>query len=312
MSIHIPDDPPIAAIESGGNSQSPGFLVKPKLFKYEVVQGFFIQNGPEPKYMEFEDMLQRSFGLIDTSPERWNNLRRDVAKLQAQATDGVQYKVFFLGRHGQGWHNFGASKYGVDPWEEKWTFLNGDGEITWGPDPDLTPLGVSQARAIQACWKSQLPFNPPIKASEMHWLVSPLTRTGQTLLESWGELLGGTPEIWEDWREIYGSHTCDKRSSKSVIQSKFPLFTIEPGFAEEDELWTPDHRESDLSMQIRSQRALDRIFGSNGLSETYISITAHSAIFRNTLAVLRHQPYPLATGEMIPVVVRAIPVSESS
>jgi hypothetical protein len=25
---------------------------------------------------------------------------------------------------------------------------------------------------------------------------------------------GVAPEIWEDWREVYGSHTCDKRSSK--------------------------------------------------------------------------------------------------
>lgn len=25
---------------------------------------------------------------------------------------------------------------------------------------------------------------------------------------------GVAPEIWEDWREIYGSHTCDKRSTK--------------------------------------------------------------------------------------------------
>ncbi len=38
---------------------------------------------------------------------------------------------------------------------------------------------------------------------------------------------------------------------------------------------------------------------------TDISITAHAAILRNLLAVLGHQPYPLATGEMIPVVVKA-------
>lgn len=36
-----------------------------------------------------------------------------------------------------------------------------------------------------------------------------------------------------------------------------------------------------------------------------VSITGHGAIFRNLLAVLGHQPYPLATGEMIPVVVKA-------
>jgi hypothetical protein len=39
--------------------------------------------------------------------------------------------------------------------------------------------------------------------------------------------------------------------------------------------------------------------------EIDISITSHSQFFRNLLAVLNHQPYPLATGEMIPVVVKA-------
>jgi hypothetical protein len=37
-----------------------------------------------------------------------------------------------------------------------------------------------------------------------------------------------------------------------------------------------------------------------------ISITGHSAIFFNLLVVLGHQAYPLETGEMIPVVVKAV------
>jgi hypothetical protein len=40
-----------------------------------------------------------------------------------------------------------------------------------------------------------------------------------------------------------------------------------------------------------------------------ISITSHSAFFANLLVVLGHQPYPLATGEMIPVVVKATRLS---
>jgi hypothetical protein len=39
-----------------------------------------------------------------------------------------------------------------------------------------------------------------------------------------------------------------------------------------------------------------------------VSITSHSAILRNVLAVLGHGPYPLQTGEMIPVVIKATPV----
>ena len=28
---------------------------------------------------------------------------------------------------------------------------------------------------------------------------------------------GSAPEIWEDWREVTGSHTCDKRSTKVYL-----------------------------------------------------------------------------------------------
>ena len=73
---------------------------------------------------------------------------------------------------------------------------------------------MAQARAIHRAWRREAPLGAPIDPSEMRWFVSPLTRTGQTMLESWGELLKGTPEVWEDWREIYGSHTCDQRSSR--------------------------------------------------------------------------------------------------
>jgi len=101
---------------------------------------------------------------------------------------------------------------------------------------------------------------------------------------------------------------------------RFPEFIIEKDFVENDELWKDDDRESEVRMQIRGRRALDRVFGENGASETCtsfphfsldiadeidISITSHSQFFRNLLAVLNHQPYPLATGEMIPVVVKA-------
>lgn len=143
-----------------------------------------------------------------------------------------------IARHGQGWHNFGSAKHGLDvslvfckinysyltphffdlmhyqKWEEYWTYLNNDDQITWGPDPELTPLGKSQAQAVNRCWVAEAPLGAPIKSEEMRWYVSPMIRTGQTLEESWGALLGRAPEVWEDWREVYGGHTCDKRSTK--------------------------------------------------------------------------------------------------
>lgn len=64
----------------------------------------------------------------------------------------------------------------------------------------------------------------------------------------------------QDFREIYGSHTCDKRSPARTIRERFPMVKIEPGFTEEDELWLPDDRETDAHMQLRARRYMDRIF----------------------------------------------------
>lgn len=87
-------------------------------------------NFTNPKIC-VNDQLERSFGLIDTSPERWQNLKASIAQLQLYAPEDVQYKVLFLGkyddffqaetadrrgigRHGQGWHNAAVNKYGVE------------------------------------------------------------------------------------------------------------------------------------------------------------------------------------------------------
>ncbi|KAK4689916.1 hypothetical protein P7C73_g203, partial [Tremellales sp. Uapishka_1] len=350
MQAQGPQSPPVAAMEDGGPVFSPGVLEKEHAYHYEVVQGFFLQNGPEPKHKSAAEMLDHGFGLIDTTVDRWRNLKRGIQKLQDEAPTDVQYKVLFLGPSsvvsknvligqwadislspqqedtGKGgtilerastalWCVHGSWQRGaraelmahlrIQEWEAKWAMMYTDGEIVWGPDPELTPLGVSQAQAVQSTWKKEGPLGAPITKAEMRWFVSPLTRTGQTMQNSWGEMLAGVPQVWEDFREVYGSHTCDQRSSKTYIEKRFPSFEIEEGFAENDELWKADERETDQHMQFRSRRAMDRLFGPEGAEETYISITGHSAIFGQLLVVLGHQPYPLETGEMIPVAVKA-------
>lgn len=109
-------------------------------------------------------------------------------------------------------------------------FLEGDDEITWGPDPELTPLGHEQTKAVGAAWAREAAAGAPI--DKLRFFTSPLQRTCQTMQNTWGDRLG-PPETWEvglaclrmeelversadpqDFREIYGSHTCDKRSPK--------------------------------------------------------------------------------------------------
>lgn len=82
------------------------------------------------------------------------------------------------------------------------------------------------------------------------------------------------PLIKEKFREANGVHTCDRRSSKSIIQSHYPDWQIEVGFTEEDILWDPVLRESDLAQDQRAKEAFDEVFGAE--KRTWISISSHS------------------------------------
>jgi hypothetical protein len=100
-----------------------------------------------------------------------------------------------------------------------------------------------------------------------------------------------------------GEHTCDRRSTKSAIAVDFPRYRFEPGFAEEDELWDPKVRESDEHRDRRLRDLLDDIFATD--ENVFLSLTAHSGAITSILAVIGHRKFPLATGAVIPVVVKA-------
>jgi hypothetical protein len=44
-----------------------------------------------------------------------------VASLEAAKKEGESYKVLFLGRHGQGWHNVAETKYGTKAWDVRFS-----------------------------------------------------------------------------------------------------------------------------------------------------------------------------------------------
>lgn len=108
-------------------------------------------------------------------------------------------------------------------------------------------------------------------------------------------------------RETIGIHTCDRRSSKSAIQEEYPLYTFEDNFVETDPLWSADWRESNSQRDARLRKLLDDIFTSD--QNTFISLTAHSGAITSILEVVGHRPFSLATGGVIPVLVRVERVS---
>jgi broad specificity phosphatase PhoE len=78
---------------------------------------------------------------------------------------------------------------------------------------------------------------------------------------------------------------------------------FEPGFTELDERWDPARDETVEELAIRCQAVLDDLFAKD--PRTWISITSHSGFITGMLALLGHRPFPLGTGQAIPVVVEA-------
>lgn len=175
-----------------------------------------------------------------------------------------------------------------------WSKLDGDGELTWGPDALLTPLGQSQALNAKAAWETELNagipvpqkfYSSPLRRALDTWT---LTFTGansttvpantahtkrrvlilEVSLDRFQEhgnlsiMIDHVDYVSQNCREQYGVHTCDLRSSLSTLRTIYPppTYTFEPGFAENDPLWTPDERETTAHVALRATEVLNFIF----------------------------------------------------
>ncbi|KAF8693835.1 hypothetical protein AX14_002251 [Amanita brunnescens Koide BX004] len=266
---------------------------------YEPLSGYFIQDDLDPSTLP---AIPPRFGLRDDSDDRWRSLHAHLVRLNETAEPGTSYKLFFLGRHGQGFHNLAEQKYGTKEWDEHWSKLNTDGEIRWGPDAELTPLGIDQAADARSAWKEELAFDAPLP-DKMY--CSPLTRALRTHQITYQDHIPpGRPVVIEFCREENGVHTCDKRRSRTYIHQTFPLFETEVGFTEDDELWSPDARESLEHVMHRANCVLNYIFN-DGHAHYVVAITAHGGFIRAFMRVLNRVTGTIPTGGILPVLVKA-------
>ena len=217
---------------------------------FEVVPGFFQQADPETDDLKFR-YTESNMGR----KKPWAEIESELAELNSKAPENVCYKLLICARHGQGFHNYIVDKYGMDAWNEKWYNLGTDGEVQYGPDPMLTDLGIAQAKENHDAWTREVQeHGAPIPSK---FYVSPLQRSCWTCVHTWAGLRPEEkrPMIVEKMRETIGQNLCDKRSSKTVIESRFGQygFFTEPGFAEEDPLFT-EKRElpEDLALRVNS------------------------------------------------------------
>ncbi|KAJ5386081.1 hypothetical protein N7509_008622 [Penicillium cosmopolitanum] len=281
-------------------------------FKLSTLAGYFLQDDPSTDPDTF-DYAKSNFGLIhrvygsetenSNKYSQWQKFSKEIQRLNSQAEPNTQYKVLFLGRHGEGVHNVAEKRYGTKAWDEYWSLLDGDEFGTWA-DARLTDVGISQAKAARAAWEEQLEHSIPIPES---YYVSPLIRccaTAQVTFDGLDMPLTKPfrPVIKEFLRETMGEHTCDRRSPASTIASEFPQYQFEADFTEEDLLWDPKTRESDEDRNKRLFELLCDIFARD--NNVFLSLTAHSGAITSILEVVGHRRFPLQTGGVIPVIVK--------
>jgi broad specificity phosphatase PhoE len=140
------------------------------------------------------------------------------------------------------------------------------------------------------------------------WVASPLMRCLKTCELEWAGLAGFRPTIKEMAREVMGEHTCDRRSSRAVIEGAYPEWPVEEGFKEEDELWRADHRETFAEHDVRTLDLLEDVFKNEGKGASVVSLTSHSGAIASFLRVVGHREFRLGTGGMMPVLVKATEV----
>ena len=127
------------------------------------------------------------------------------------------------------------------------------------------------------------------------------------ILFGWHECLWerrGNISLSQNLRELLGVATCDERSNRTFIHGQFPSYTIEPGFTEDDELWSPVVLELPTFLDKRMKSVLDDVFAND--NNTFISFTSHSFSIASILRVIGHRKFEMGTGAMIPVLVRAV------
>lgn len=230
--------------------------------------------------------------------------------MNSAAPPNTVYKVLFMGRHGEGYHNVAESAFGTPAWNCYYAQLPGNGTLFW-EDAQLTPTGIFQAEIAHNFWKNRIRIEK-ISVPQSFY-TSPLQRCLATANITFGDLLDSPsssfsssvfqPTIKNLLREKISIHTCDHRNNTatSLLQT-YPNFLLEPNFSEFDHLWNGITAESDKAHSIRMRNFLDDIFLHD--DHTWISLTSHSGTIAAILRVIGHQAFRLVTGGVLPVLVR--------
>ncbi|KAL1598931.1 putative phosphoglycerate mutase pmu1 [Paraconiothyrium brasiliense] len=288
---------------------------------FKSQQGFFTHDD-DPESWDFRATTRPFLGIktreYATDPEfdskkestQWQRLEHYVRHMNTLNPTQQRYKIFYIIRHGQGVHNVKYHEVGREEWDGYWSKLSGDGNVVW-EDAELTPFGKQQAEDIASFFgRGEVPLPDVIFSSPLRRCLGTTEIAYKNTLATVGDTSDSSrrPLVKEKLRERLGVHFCDKRSTRSYITSAHPLFKIEVGFTEEDELWKADVRETLDEHMFRATQLLEDIFERGG-DEVIVSLTAHSGALMALFGATGWRKVPVAAGAVYPLLVVAEKVS---
>jgi broad specificity phosphatase PhoE len=187
-------------------------------------------------------------------------------------------------------------------------------EVGRSDDPELTPLGVQQARALGDFLergtdplergKGAAPSTPeaaregaardgavqPARGAALtHLYTSPMTRAVQTSLEV-ARGTGLTPLVWEDWHEAGGIWLEEggvrvgrEGKDRVYFQQHFPNVQLPEGYA--DKGWWSRAYETDAELYPRAARAWKTLLERHGETRDRVAIVSHGLFYAYVVAV---------------------------
>lgn len=196
-------------------------------------------------------------------------------------------------------------------YQNHWSHLDGDGEIVWA-DSQLIAEGVEQAKRLGQFWSDSV-VNDGIPLPETIY-TSPLARCLETTRLVFANVVSEQgrefhPTVKELLRERLTDHTCDRRSSLSWIKEHYPDYVVEPGFSEEDKLWSSSKWETVEEHVARKQQLLEDIFETD--KSAFVALMTHSYAISAILRAVGLQEFRVREGSSIALLVKAERVGTS-